>query len=743
MLKQGKSVPHYGKVSKLTISPSLQKLGWPKLAVSALSYLAHALFYLAKPPPATRDGAQRKYEYYSPYQMTAAGFSKIYGVSRPAQPPVHLESSIRLIQRGKAAWDSDRQELWRIIDSLTEPTMDISSAKNPKLFSTESRAAAVIVGVIVLLLIPSVAVALRFYTRRGLTGRVSYDDWISLVTLVSIAPGLRGDRSPVISPATNFSQNLGFACGITIAYMTRVGLGHHIGAITQSQGIQEYLQAFYLSVVFYNAGIMFVKLSFLAMYYRAMKAPMWRKVVAFVSVVVFAWEVTQVFAAIFFCKPFPSHGHGEEASSHVKCIPYLPEWYQTTAGNIALNTIILLLSIPMIRSMELPGVQKLALGAIFCLGLFTLATSIIRIKFLGLYIDTTFDNVDAAMWSLCEISAGLTCACLPTLRPLAARYFPRHFSYQRAGLRVLNRQGKAIPPPLPLHQRPMWYGADSPTLGIYTGVPLKSGKTVARSITTELSSATVMGEDDYHEVQKQRVHAADSLKPHHHMSMQGSEYPATTATMTTTTRPQRPPQTRLISDSSLRRHSTPEGPADRTEIIVIGLQCPQLGDGHDFADGGGNAVVQQPESVYRGWRNSEVVSFGTQQQYGPRETRTTASAATVPVVLWDEEKDVLPRYHNHYHYHPDSAQSEQQSRGADTHNHNMDIQYRNEGEGGPTTTRSGGLVATRPDTPNITQWYADASRAEEANLDHIQDNSSNSRRLTFWRWQDRKYENYQ
>lgn len=66
--------------------------------------------------------------------------------------------------------------------------MDISSAKNPELFSTESRAAAVVVGVTALLLIPTVAVGLRFYTRRVLTGRVSYDDWISLVALVSIAP---------------------------------------------------------------------------------------------------------------------------------------------------------------------------------------------------------------------------------------------------------------------------------------------------------------------------------------------------------------------------------------------------------------------------------------------------------------------------------------------------------------------------------------------------------------------------
>ncbi|KAK8061476.1 hypothetical protein PG994_007842 [Apiospora phragmitis] len=393
--------------------------------------------------------------------------------------------------------------------------MDFSSTKNPELFSTESRAAAVIVGVTALLLTPSVAVALRFYTRRVLTGRVSYDDWITLVAL-----------------------NLGFAYGITIAYMTRVGLGHHIGTITQSQSIKEYIKAFYLSVVFYNTGIMFVKLSFLSMYYRAMKAPRWRKVVA----------------------------HGEESTSHVKCIPYLPEWYQNTAGNIALNGIILLLSIPMIRSMKLPGVQKFALAAIFYLG----------VLFLGLYVDTTFDNVDAAMWSLCEISAGVL--QLPASRIAGAQSTRRQNDTSSASLApaahmVRSRVSQA------------WF--------IY-GVALEGGKTAARTFTTELS------EDGYHEVQQQ-VLAADSPKAHY-MRAQA------------TTRPQRPTLSRLTSFSSLRRHSSPEGPADSTEIIIIGLQCVRSSKDPDRADGGSGGV-QQPGEVYRGWRNSETGSFGP--QHGP------------------------------------------------------------------------------------------------------------------------------
>lgn len=55
----------------------------------------------------------------------------------------------------------------------------------------------------------------------------------------------------------------------------------------------------------------------------------------------------------------------------------------------------------------------------------TCAISFVRIKYLKLSEDATWANVDSAGWSVGELSSGMTCACLPTLRPLLARYFPR------------------------------------------------------------------------------------------------------------------------------------------------------------------------------------------------------------------------------------------------------------------------------------------------------------------------------
>ena len=50
--------------------------------------------------------------------------------------------------------------------------------------------------------------------------------------------------------------------------------------------------------------------------------------------------------------------------------------------------------------------------------------SVLRIKYLKLFEDATWENVESSLWSIAELSSGITCACLPTLRPFVSRHFP-------------------------------------------------------------------------------------------------------------------------------------------------------------------------------------------------------------------------------------------------------------------------------------------------------------------------------
>lgn len=69
-----------------------------------------------------------------------------------------------------------------------------------------------------------------------------------------------------------------------------------------------------------------------------------------------------------------------------------------------------------------PG-SRLARRQEHILNLFTstCTISVVRIEFLNLGDDYTYNNIAPAGWSLSELCAGLTCACLPTLRPLLFR----------------------------------------------------------------------------------------------------------------------------------------------------------------------------------------------------------------------------------------------------------------------------------------------------------------------------------
>lgn len=54
----------------------------------------------------------------------------------------------------------------------------------------------------------------------------------------------------------------------------------------------------------------------------------------------------------------------------------------------------------------------------------TVIISIIRIRYLELFEDFPWKNVDSAVWSVGELTSAITYACLPTLRPLVTHYFP-------------------------------------------------------------------------------------------------------------------------------------------------------------------------------------------------------------------------------------------------------------------------------------------------------------------------------
>lgn len=147
------------------------------------------------------------------------------------------------------------------------------------------------------------------------------------------------------------------------------------------------------------------------------------------------------FMNIFQCHPIVSAW-----DIHIKperCIPLLTEFICSAPVNVTTDLAIMALPIPVITSMRLPPRQKTILVITFALGFFITVVDVVRIYYLQQAItlaptgasadpDAVFGRSDdfswnaslSLMWSAVEVNVGITCACIPTLKPLIIRILP-------------------------------------------------------------------------------------------------------------------------------------------------------------------------------------------------------------------------------------------------------------------------------------------------------------------------------
>ncbi|KAM0077231.1 hypothetical protein ACKRZS_010695 [Fusarium odoratissimum] len=138
------------------------------------------------------------------------------------------------------------------------------------------------------------------------------------------------------------------------------------------------------------------------------------------------WGIFQGIGVFFFCTPLQSFWD-PRIKGH--CIPSQPTmWFISGIVHIVTDFAIIVMPLPIVWKLQLPRSQKIYLTGIFGLGSLTLAIAILRMNWLEPVADMTWWNVTAASWSMAEIVSGITCACLPTFKPLLVgikNWFPR------------------------------------------------------------------------------------------------------------------------------------------------------------------------------------------------------------------------------------------------------------------------------------------------------------------------------
>lgn len=141
---------------------------------------------------------------------------------------------------------------------------------------------------------------------------------------------------------------------------------------------------------------------------------------AVMGIVVTFYLASEV-VTIFQCTPI-SKVWNKKQPGH--CIEILKFYYANAGVNIATDLMILLLPIPVIKSLNLPKREKFALAFLFLLGSIVCVISCLRLKALmpASKPDTTWNTAVTTIWTEAEMNVAITCACLPVLRGLV---FPK------------------------------------------------------------------------------------------------------------------------------------------------------------------------------------------------------------------------------------------------------------------------------------------------------------------------------
>ncbi|CAO2658604.1 Nn.00g063270.m01.CDS01 [Neocucurbitaria sp. VM-36] len=268
---------------------------------------------------------------------------------------------------------------------------------------------------IAFLILPFVFVCLRLWAKR-LSKRIGWDDYLTIAALAvsmtcTAIHGYLGSHQPLDAngqpimddPGLIFFEETKFA----INMISIIGLG-------------------------------LVKSSILVLYKNIFAVRKFRFIVYCVLAYVICWTVSFSISHLFTCYPItvfiePYYGN--------KCVQTVPMFLALLYTDVIADIVILVLPIPMVLNVRMELKKKVAVIAMLTLGAAVCAVSITRVvatySIAGEYLkhpdDVIYYTAPVFFWTNIELSLGVVCACLPTLRPIWFFFYPRQVTQTGSG----------------------------------------------------------------------------------------------------------------------------------------------------------------------------------------------------------------------------------------------------------------------------------------------------------------------
>jgi hypothetical protein len=222
--------------------------------------------------------------------------------------------------------------------------------------------------------------------------------------------------------------------------MVQHGYGLHLDALEPDEKIFT-LRTFWLVQMTYKVSLQATKISLILFYVRIFHHIAWFKKISYATIgFLLVYLVTTTITSIVQCQPIA--GAWNRQLANVQCIELLKFFVFNGAVAVLTDVIVLILPLPLVWGLQLPLGQKLALIPVFGIGIFIVTVSTLRLHALIATpsIDTTYD-LEGTLWTIIEFNLAIVCACLPSVRVILVRIFPRVFRGSSVGRHRMHGEG--------------------------------------------------------------------------------------------------------------------------------------------------------------------------------------------------------------------------------------------------------------------------------------------------------------
>lgn len=246
-----------------------------------------------------------------------------------------------------------------------------------------------------------VFVALRFVSRGYILRVLGAADWLVAVALL---------------------LSVGFTVCVILQIYAGNGLHYWELSVDQLQLIYKLL---YVTSILYGIATVLTKVSILLLFLAVFNITTLRRITYGVLATVTVWGLWVALSNAFFCTPVRAFWNWTIPRD--RCHFDRIKWFVEMYFHIALDFVIFILPMPLIRSMTIPRRQKYWLYFVFALGFCVCIVAMVRLYYMyhaATSPDLTYDNNMIIILCFVELNLSIAIPCLITLKPLVDKVFP-------------------------------------------------------------------------------------------------------------------------------------------------------------------------------------------------------------------------------------------------------------------------------------------------------------------------------